>query len=71
MPRAAILWVRACRAANPEIMTIATEAPATTVSIGVASLKGDELNATDLIKYADKALYMAKNNGRNQVFCFS
>jgi len=36
-----------------------------TVSIGVASLKGDELNATDLLKLADKALYVAKNSGRN------
>lgn len=40
------------------------------ISIGVASLKGDELNATDLLKHADKALYAAKNSGRNncQVF---
>jgi len=36
-----------------------------TVSIGIASLKHDELNATDLLKLADKALYVAKNSGRN------
>jgi diguanylate cyclase (GGDEF)-like protein/PAS domain S-box-containing protein len=36
-----------------------------TVSIGIASLKGHELNATDLLKQADRALYMAKNSGRN------
>lgn len=41
-----------------------------TVSIGVAALKGDELNATDLLKYADKALYMAKNAGRNNCSIF-
>ncbi len=41
-----------------------------TVSIGIASLQGNELNATDLLKRADKALYMAKNSGRNnsQIF---
>ncbi|MCL1048287.1 diguanylate cyclase [Shewanella abyssi] len=36
-----------------------------TVSIGVASLIHDELNATDIVKQADKALYTAKNAGRN------
>ncbi|MGF1743021.1 GGDEF domain-containing protein [Vibrio profundum] len=36
-----------------------------TVSIGVASLKCDALNATDLLKLADKALYLAKNAGKN------
>ena len=36
-----------------------------TVSIGVASLKGDRLNATDLLQHADKALYVAKNAGKN------
>jgi len=42
-----------------------------TVSIGVASLKGDALNATDLFKQADKALYTAKNSGRNNCQTFS
>ncbi len=38
-----------------------------TVSIGVAE-SGDELkNAAEVIKAADKALYKAKNRGRNQV----
>ena len=36
-----------------------------TVSIGVASLKADTLNPTDLFKRADKALFVAKNSGRN------
>jgi len=36
-----------------------------TVSIGIASLKPDQLNAVDLLKLADKALYVAKNSGRN------
>ena len=37
-----------------------------TVSIGIASLQGDELKEDDLLKLADNALYAAKNNGRNQ-----
>jgi diguanylate cyclase (GGDEF)-like protein len=38
-----------------------------TVSIGVASLMGNKLNATDLFRQADNALYQAKENGRNQI----
>lgn len=36
-----------------------------TVSIGIASLQGDELNARVLLKQADKALFSAKKSGRN------
>lgn len=38
-----------------------------TVSIGVASLPDDSCQVEELIKMADKALYMAKNSGRNRV----
>ena len=39
-----------------------------TVSIGVAGLPGHEVEDTDaLVKLADDALYVAKENGRNQV----
>lgn len=36
-----------------------------TVSVGVASLAGGALDAIDLLKRADKALYLAKKSGRN------
>ena len=38
-----------------------------TISIGLAESSQDLLAADDVIKQADKALYKAKNNGRNQV----
>ncbi|PAB58388.1 diguanylate cyclase [Anaeromicrobium sediminis] len=37
-----------------------------TISIGLASYPTDSLDAKDLIEKADKALYFAKQNGRNQ-----
>lgn len=38
-----------------------------TISIGLAERSQDFIKAEDVIKQADKALYKAKNNGRNQV----
>jgi diguanylate cyclase (GGDEF)-like protein len=38
-----------------------------TVSIGVATFPQHGTDATSLLQYADKALYQAKNGGRNQV----
>jgi diguanylate cyclase (GGDEF)-like protein len=41
-----------------------------TVSIGVATLhKGSELDFEELVNRADKALYRAKEAGRNAVYC--
>lgn len=37
-----------------------------TVSVGIATYPGDSDNAGTLIKYADTAMYHAKENGRNQ-----
>ena len=39
-----------------------------TVSAGVATFKGDEDTAADMLKRADDALYRAKTAGRNQVY---
>lgn len=42
-----------------------------TVSVGVACLpNGEQQKVQEIINWADQALYQAKNNGRNQVFCF-
>jgi diguanylate cyclase (GGDEF)-like protein len=37
------------------------------VSIGIATLKGDETNIDTLLNIADEALYKAKKSGRNKV----
>jgi diguanylate cyclase (GGDEF)-like protein len=37
------------------------------VSIGVATLRGDEVEFESVLKRADAALYAAKEAGRNQV----
>lgn len=42
-----------------------------TISIGVASFPNDASTTKDLIAYADKALYAAKETGRNRVCMFS
>jgi len=42
-----------------------------TVSIGIASLASKDDNIDVLLNRADKALYQAKNAGRNNVFCFT
>ena len=41
-----------------------------TVSIGIASLKGDALNTSDLLKQADNALFVAKKFGKNNCQIF-
>lgn len=40
------------------------------VSAGVATKRADDENFDTLFSRADKALYSAKNNGRNQVYCY-
>lgn len=41
------------------------------ISIGISLYPKDARNAADLIESADKALYQAKHNGRNQVVLYS
>ncbi|MFA5438181.1 MAG: diguanylate cyclase, partial [Candidatus Omnitrophota bacterium] len=40
-----------------------------TVSIGLANLPLDTMDDEELIRKADKAMYQAKQSGRNQVCC--
>ena len=48
-------------------LTIRREVITITISIGVASIPIDTLDPEELIQIADRRLYQAKNNGRNQV----
>ena len=74
---AATLWAeRMCERARQKLLT--PKDTRVTISLGVASLElenGDEnqtqITASELINNADKALYQAKNNGRDQVATFS
>ena len=40
-----------------------------TISIGAASIPSDTLDSEELIRIADRRLYQAKKNGRNQICC--
>ncbi len=48
----------------------ATETGNVTISVGVATFPEHAENAQDLIEYADKGLYWAKEHGRNQVYIY-
>ena len=55
------------RGAIVEPMAIAEHELHTSTSIGVALLPADAASAEDALKYADKAMYQAKLNGKNQI----
>jgi diguanylate cyclase (GGDEF)-like protein len=42
----------------------------TTVSLGIASLRGDQMHPQELVNRADRALYQAKTQGRNRTVLF-
>jgi len=51
--------------ANHNFITESGELYSVTVSIGIASYKSTVKNSLDLYKFADKALYQAKESGKN------
>ena len=55
--------------ANFEATALNLGAHASTVSVGVASAPDCDRNLAELIEEADRALYRAKENGRNRVEC--
>jgi diguanylate cyclase (GGDEF)-like protein len=55
--------------ANFEAAALGLGARTLTVSVGVASAADCDRNLADLVEEADRALYRAKENGRNRVEC--
>jgi diguanylate cyclase (GGDEF)-like protein len=55
------------RKVETSVFSIAPNAISTTISVGIAQADPDMASIFDLIKLADKALYIAKDSGRNQV----
>jgi diguanylate cyclase (GGDEF)-like protein len=63
--------IRKLTAAHPCQYKEGQPAKRVTISIGVACFPQDASNKEDLIAYADKAMYVAKQTGRNRVCMFS
>jgi len=40
-----------------------------TVSVGIATLGGNDADIDDMLRRADTALYAAKSSGRNRLVC--
>ncbi|MCM8797634.1 MAG: sensor domain-containing diguanylate cyclase [Candidatus Omnitrophica bacterium] len=58
-----------CRRIAQEKLILRRQETNITVSIGVAAFPLDAADPVEVIQRADKALYAAKNRGRNQVCC--
>lgn len=67
----ALAWAERLRAVIEQTkVTLRERATGVTVSIGVASFPDDANDEDDLIFKADRAMYKAKQKGRNRVVCF-
>jgi diguanylate cyclase (GGDEF)-like protein len=67
MPEAFQTAERLCRRVAGESFTVDGDKLHMTVSIGVAARRGRDSDPSDLLRFADCALYAAKANGRNCV----
>ncbi len=65
---AALVAQKICEAVRNKEFELATgDWTHVTISLGVATMPFDGSDVQELIEYADKCLYIAKENGRNQV----
>ena len=67
LPAAQRVAERLRRKVETSAFSVATNAINTTISVGVAEADPTMASIFDLIKIADKGLYMAKDSGRNRV----
>ena len=59
---------RLCEAVSKTVFKLSpTQESHVTISLGVATYPDNGSTPTELIEYSDKGLYVAKENGRNQV----
>jgi diguanylate cyclase (GGDEF)-like protein len=56
--------------AERDFQVNAEETSKVTISVGVSTFPDNAETPQDLIEYADKGLYYAKEHGRNQVVCY-
>ncbi len=69
MHSTAVFAERLRKKIDSEPIDIQDKTVTVTISIGIALKEAYMLNEDQLIKAADKALYAAKNAGRNRIFC--
>jgi diguanylate cyclase (GGDEF)-like protein len=62
---------RVVKSTSEIMVPLDTEIIHFTVSVGVASILSSDQKIDDILLRADRALYQAKVNGRNQVSCFT
>ena len=60
---------RLCRLVEHSNLPAGVKDCPVTISVGAATLSGDEVDLESLMNSADRALYSAKELGRNTVFC--
>jgi diguanylate cyclase (GGDEF)-like protein len=68
--RAAELGERIRQAVESQSFLVGKSSTGVTVSVGVAVFPRDAKNGLDLVAKADKAMYAAKESGRNRLVLF-